>query len=366
MLLCGAGGSYGQVKSDEKRKDALAEMSQSERKKHIQRLLDSNSPNDQAWGAYWAAQYGMSDFAPNLIRLVNPPQSRNQTESLFRDLAMFDNLIKLNVSVSSEHLLPLYDRYPDQVLILFAKSPKENSEALLEIARKEYGGIYQVTACNLLEKAKAPGFAAYLLNRVFIHVNILVVRKGADALRIIDPAGIRAIRRFDSVPFVSLDLPPIDNYRLTQAANETSLIVAPGIIPIYYKKQVCHPGPRFPEIGKDANDDAERQVSLSPIDYLVDMTKAAASIHMPDRTYYSRAIQWESDRQFSDEISSFCTELHAPYKSVLKRLLATGWLTESEAQKASINVQVEAEDVRDRPPAMLTIPSWCSQITIAQ
>jgi hypothetical protein len=341
-------------------------MSQSERKEHIQHLLDSNSPNEQAWGAYWAAKYGMADFAPKLIRLIDPPQSRNQTELLFRDLAMFDNLIKLNASVSSERLLPLYDRYPDQVLILLAKSPKENSEALLEIARKEYGGIYRATACNLLEKAKAPGFAVYLLNRVFIHATILVVSKGAGAARIVDPVRSWGIGKHDNGPFVSLDLPPIDNYRLTQAANETSLIVAPGIIPIYYKKHVCHPGPRFPEIGINANDDADRQASLSPIDYLTDMTKAAASIRMPDRTYYSRTIQWESDRQFSDELNSFCTELHAPYKSVLKHLLTTGWLTESEAQKAIINVQVEAEDLRDRPPAMTAIPSWCSQITIAQ
>jgi hypothetical protein len=364
MLLVFACRSESQEQDVVLRKDVLVEMSQSEREAHLKRLLDSSSPNDQAWGAYWTAKYGMTQFAPQLIHLIDPSVSRKSAELLFRDLAMFDSLIQLSASVPSARLMPLYDRYPDHVLILLAKSPRENHQALLDLAKKELrGSIYWMTACNLLKMVKAPGFAVLLLKEIKIEIEIAVHEKYGTGVRggiIRDPGGVLTVRSYDkSAPFVSLDLPPIDNYILTKVRNETSSVVAEGKTTIYYMREACYPGPGNPLIGKYGK---ILVVQGKPADYLMGLTEKIVP-----KTDYFFTIDWENSEQFSEEISRICNEVHAPFRSVLNNLLSSGWLTESEAETAGIYVSFKFFDLRGNPSVSLSsVPAWCERIKLSK
>jgi hypothetical protein len=365
LLLVSVERCTGQAVAEGGRKDILAEMSQSERKEHIQQLLDSGSPNDQAWGAYWAAQYRMVDFTPQLIRLVDPIPSKQQNALQFRDLAMFDALIQLNASVPYKQLMPLYDRYPDHVLILLAKLPKENLQAIFEVAQTAMrGGIYWMTACNLLEAAKAPGFAFWLLKGIWIEVDISVGDKmGIPAMLIIEEFG-KKVYPLPGRPLPP-DLPPINNYRLTQAGNEASSIVAAGGVTIYCTKESYYPGPGTPQIDKDAKVDASYSVlrPRMPIDYLNGLTAAGKEF----RTHYSFNIVWENPQQYSKEINRICNEVHSPFKPILNNLLSSGWLSESEAETAGINVIFKFTDLRgDTSVALPPVSPSCERIKVSK
>lgn len=362
-----AGRSNGQDRDVFQRKDLLVEMSQSEREKHIQSLLISDSPNDQAWGAYWASKYGMAEFAPQMSRLVDSTQSKKPEVCRFRDLAMLDSLIKLNASVSSEQLMPLYKQYPDHVLILLAKSPKENYQALFEVAKAESReNIYWMTACNLLEKSKAPGFAAFLLKAIRIEVDV-DVGNGILGSTLIDdfPSSAPAL---PPAPFVSLDLPPIDNYRLTKIQNETSIVVAPGNVTIFYMKKACYPGPGNPRIGKDGmiKENPGSILRRTPIDYLTDLLDYSLAKNTYKIHYFFR-IYWKSPEQFSEEIGRICDEVHSPFKSVLDNLIKSQWLAKTEAKDTGINVEFKVNDFRsDKSVAFPPIPSWCGRIKASE
>jgi hypothetical protein len=402
LLLVFIDRSNGQVRDGIKPKDILVEMSQSEREAHIQSLLDSGSPNDQAWGAYWAAKHGMANFAPQLIRLVDPMKSKQVRESgvfrmlfyllpsvsseipseqrlqicnHYRDLAILDSLIQLNASVSSEQLLPLYDHYPDQVLILLAKSPKENSQALLELARKESSdGIFWITACNLLETAKAAGFAAFLIDGIKIDIEITVTDKNGGPIartidRIIPQMTISYHPKLGN--YVSLDLPPIDDYKLTHIANVTSGVIAPGKIPIYYIKEACYPETTSLNIGEEGRpkqsdfSSIRQRLHRMPKDYLADLLDWSTPKYIPSTKYFFN-IDWENSEQLSKEIIRIGNELHSPFRFLLYDLFSAGWLTESEAKETGFNVRFEVRDFRaNRSVALPDTPPSCKRIQIS-
>lgn len=229
-----------------------------------------------------------------------------------------------------------------------------------------------MTACNLLETAKAPGFAAFLLKEVRIEIEFFVKEKGSDVARTVDPGSGRSKSYKKSDSFVSLDLPPINNYRLTQIRNETSSIIAPGKVTICYKKEACHPGSGTPKIGKYSERSEDEDLSMilrKPIDYLEDLIDSS-TVYMP-RTKYLFTVDWENSQQYVKEIDRICKEVHSPFKSILNNLLNAGWLTKSEANDNGFNVRVELYDFRGdfwgkKLVSLPSVPSWCEQIKASE
>src|SRR5215510_13450519 len=143
-------------------------------KNRIGQLIQSASTRDRAWAAYLIGEYGLKEFAPALIELLNPNQLDPDWETAFLYSAVLDSIIRLRVSAPSDSLLPLYKRFPDETLIILARSPSENGEALLSIAEQPGREVCWVAACNLLAENKAPGFAAFLFKNVKIKIEIAI------------------------------------------------------------------------------------------------------------------------------------------------------------------------------------------------
>src|SRR5262245_18852113 len=216
----------------------LKAIHRAEVKNKVEQLIQSASTRDRAWAAYFIGEYKLEEFAPALIKLLNPNQLDPEWEDGFVYRAVLDSLIRLDISAPSDSLMPLYKRFPAQTLIILARSPFKNSEALLSIAEHPGSEACWVAACNLLAESNAHGFAAFLLKSVKIKVEITVSEKGNTMSGSFGSSSSVACGIFQ----VPDGFPPTALYRLTDLPRRDAVVVAPGAHPIFYERQVVDPG----------------------------------------------------------------------------------------------------------------------------
>src|SRR5262249_34662501 len=214
----------------------LKAIHRAEVKNRIDQLIQSNSNKDRAWAAYVIGEYDLKELSPALIELLNPNQRDPEWETEFVYRAALDSIIRLRVSAPSDSLLPLYKRFPDETLIILARSPSENGEALLSIAEQPGREVCWVAACNLLAESKAPGFAAFLLKSVKIKVEIAVFERGNVGYGY--GGGIGGSSVGCGVFQVPDGFPPTARYQLIQEPERDAVVVAPGAHPVFYERQV--------------------------------------------------------------------------------------------------------------------------------
>src|SRR5215510_15241536 len=95
-------------------------------KNKVSQLIQSASTRDRAWAAYLIGEYGLKDFAPALIELLNPNSLDPDWETSLVHRAVLDSLIRLRINVPSDSLMPLYKIFPVETLIILARSPSEH------------------------------------------------------------------------------------------------------------------------------------------------------------------------------------------------------------------------------------------------
>src|SRR5262245_40828909 len=217
----------------------LKAVHKAEVKNRVEQLIQSASNRDRAWAAYLIGEYGLKEFAPALIELLNPNSLDPEWETGFIYRAVLDSLIRLGISAPSDSLMPLYERFPNETLIILARSPSEYSEALLSIAEQPESEVCWVAACNLLAETKAPGFAAFLLKSVKIKVEIAVSEKGN---RMFGSGGSWGSSGCGLSFQIINDFPPTFRYQLTQEPKRDAVVVAPGEHPVFYVRAVFGSG----------------------------------------------------------------------------------------------------------------------------
>src|SRR5262249_37818130 len=128
-----------------------------------------------------------------------------------------------------------------EVLILLAKSPRDNAQALLSLAQDRITRVRWLAVCNLLTEIKEPKFAALLLKDLKIDASVVVSEDGnvgvGEGSSWVACGGGAAF----SVPD---DYPPAALYTLTQYATRGAVVAAPGKHAIYYERRVVQPGLR--------------------------------------------------------------------------------------------------------------------------
>src|SRR5262245_63791458 len=91
-------------------------------KNRIGQLIQSASARDRAWAAYLIGEYGLKELAPALIGLLNPNSLDSEREAAYVYRAVLDSLIRLRISVPSDKASSLYKSFPDETLIILARS----------------------------------------------------------------------------------------------------------------------------------------------------------------------------------------------------------------------------------------------------
>jgi hypothetical protein len=209
------------------------------------RLLKSQGNRERAWGAYLSGSYGAKEHAPLLVGLLEDQAlaAGGWEESVVLQAAL-DALIRLDAEVPAEVLRALPQQFADEVLILLARSPEKNQDALLEIFAGLDDGAHSggrwLTAGNLLAVSKARGFAARLLGGLKVEAFVTVldgdISHGSGSGYGGGGCGCGAAFQQNT------GFPPVGYYGLTGDGSRGAVVVAPGRRPAFYLRSLNQGG----------------------------------------------------------------------------------------------------------------------------
>ncbi|MBO0724644.1 MAG: HEAT repeat domain-containing protein [Blastocatellia bacterium] len=317
----------------------LTAIHRTEVKNKVERLIQSDSNKDRAWAAYLIGEYKLKEFAPALIELLNPNSLDPEWETGFVYRAVLDSLIKLGVSAPSDNLTPLYKRFPDETLIIMARSPSEHGEDLLSIAEQPRREVCWVAACNLLAESKAPGFAAFLLKSLKIKVEIGVY-DGGNRMGV---GGGSSLCVGDGVFQVPDGFPPTALYQLTDEPRRDAVVVAPGAHPVFYERQVIEPGIANQRGIGVYNSSVERDRYC--IEYLATLLNLSVS-QLEIREMYSKSIVWAGIERYKVEAISFRELIKGNFERLKRQCVEKNLLSESDAEALKPNLIITVRDMR--------------------
>ena len=311
-------------------------------KAEISGLILSSEIKDRAWGAYLIGKYGLSEFIPALRGLLNSVAYGEQIETGFLHNTALDSLIQLQATVPGEEMMPFYQQFPDEVIILLAKSPGENKEAILSLLQGLRSGIRWMAVCNLLTEVKAPGFAAILLRDVKINVSIAVSDDGNVGYGMGSGLG----GGIGCGVYQGLDgFPPVVIYKLVDSASRGAVVIAPGKRPVYYLRWAGRPGvsgqgPPFSRGDQGGDEDRKRIEYLAA---LLDTNKEGLNFD----TKYFYSIAWEGPEHFKHEVARVSKEVRESYQRLVERLMEKNLLFEWEAEELKPEITLQVQDFRE-------------------
>ena len=305
-------------------------------KDRVVALIKSPSVKDRTWGAYLAGQNEMRELAPTLLELLSEVPDHDYG---YLNLVVLDSLIRLKYNPASERLMPFYQRYSDQVLILLAGAPGDNIDPLLSIARQPRNSLFWIAACNLLTEIKASGFAAFLLKDLKILIDITVVSNDSYGMGAgggsIGGKGCGAGYRLPN------DLPPIAFYRLNENPVRDAVVIAPGIHPIFYERHVYFPGDSINASESFSGIDKDRY-TIEYLAALLDKRKEELRL----KEHYYRRIVWTGIEVYRQDVLSIREAVIEDYNQIKKNLTELELLTSSEAEELSPYLKVNIADRR--------------------
>lgn len=313
-------------------------------KGEVDRLFNSLLEKDQAWAIHLSGKYGLHENIPLILdylqRSSNDPQDKSQ---MFCFLAL-DSLIQLDAEIPASELMPFYKRYSDGVTILLARAPKENQQALLDIARQidaqAKNREYWLAACNLLAETEAKGLAAHLLSEMKITLTINVTDNTGGGMGVGLGSSIGCGFGSYTIPD---DFPPVGFYSLTENPKRGAVVVAPGVRPIYYERTV-YDGIKQKHIpaGRSYYGWEKNRYIL---EYLVVLFKTNIEglqfTHQP-----SRGIEWKNSAHYKHMAGVFRAEVESGYGALKSRLVERELLSAGEAESLTAKIAVQVYDSR--------------------
>jgi hypothetical protein len=301
------------------------------------RLLKSSDNKERAWGAYLVGLHRLKNQTPSLVSLLEDESLNGggNVESALRQTA-FDSLIRLDAEVPSETLLPLYQSSPDEVLILLAREPKKNSQALLGLFTDDATDERWLAIGNLLAEAPAQGFAARLLGGLKIEASVYIYdREGDHNLYGGDNGG----HGCGVGGGVDETLPPIFYYHLTTNARRGVTVFATGPRTVYYERTLW---------GAYCGDDWRAlERDFVRVEYLAGLLGATEDNFGLDARPF-REVVCKDAAQCRKALASLRDEIRRAYSSALARLLKEGLLDAAETAELKPDITLDITDARDK------------------
>jgi hypothetical protein len=313
------------------------------------RLIESSASRDQAWAAYLIGKYELESLVPRLYPLLDLDLKGEGHEVEFVHRAALDSLIQLDAKVPGNKLLPLYAKFPNEVLILLARSPKENQLPWLFIAQQSQRQVYWLAACNLLTETRAPGFAAWLMKELKVEIQIAVFDP-RDLGKGVGGGTGGGVSVGDGVFGVPDGFPPTAVYKLTEYAKHGVVVAAPGLHTIYYERRIVQPG-LSGQIGVssiDRHGDRDRY----RLEYLATLLKTKTEDLKLDLRKWE-SIFWRSPDQYQREVAQIRQQVEERYQQLIKRLLENNLLSDSEANSLAPTLVIKVNDLRTNPSVPL-------------
>jgi hypothetical protein len=313
-------------------------------KSEVDRLFNSMLSKDQAWALYLSGKYGMKEYVPLILDSLQRSSNNSQDEHLFICRVAFDSLIQLEAEIPASELMPLYKKFPDEVMILLARAPKENQQALLAIAKQanpaQENRHYWLAACNLLAEIEAKGLAAHLLSEVTINLAVHVTDQTGggmgEGLGSAIGCGLGGYRFPEGFP-------PIALYSLIDEAKSGRVVVAPGVHTIYFQRTVMEPG----RIGGISTGSSHQ--SWHKNDYLLEYFAALLKTTVEGLQFTNKAsrwLEWKNSAHYKQMVLIFRTEMERGYNELKSRLIERDLLSASESESLAPKIAMKVYDSR--------------------
>ena len=319
------------------------------------RRLKSRGNRERAWGAYLAGAHGLKEQAPLISGLLEEPDAAagGWEQSVVRQAAL-DALIRLDAEVPAASLLPHYQSSPDEVIILLARSPQVTWQALLSIFAEEMPTRHWLAVGNLLAGARAPGFAARLLEGLKVEAAVYVFSREGDH----DVGGGRnggcgcgcGSGGGDDGGF-----PPVGYYHLTGEAERGAAVVAAGRHNVYYVRT------RSDSFCGDCPTPYARD--LLRVEYVADLLRTTEDeLKLEARPF--REVVCKEARQCRRALADVRDGVARAHSSAVTRLLAEGLLDAAEAAELSVpDLTLTLTDYRD--PKTFPLPDKLRGVKIS-
>jgi hypothetical protein len=323
--------------------------------------IRSPEPLKQAWAAHWIAEQKLTALIPELLRVVELPESlaaatdTGATDTEAAKFAALDTLIQLNAEVPLGDLEPLVDRFPTDVLILASRSSEDASALLLKLLDRQHNREAFVAVGDLLTPKRNAGFAKDAMKE-FCQSAVVYVY-GPDQPR--GMAGGWAGDMLGNTDPPRADWPETGSYRLAPGGGNRGramTIVAAGSHPISFfrtaNKAYADHGFDFSSEGSDNNSCIRAEEFLA-------MYLETSPSQLAVRADAKLDLVWTNPEAFESAVRGFIAEQRVRYAILAGQLAARGYLTVDEALKMRLNLRIRAEDVRERErTALPDISGW--------
>lgn len=303
------------------------------------RLLQSGENRERAWGAYLLGLHGLRAEAPRLVELLaDPALAGGDWEAALVRQAALDALIRLDAKVPAERLLPLYTSSPDEVIILLAREPQQNQQALLSLFDDASPTGRWLAVGNLLAETRAPGFAARLMAGLKIEARVYVYDREGDRGYGGDCGGGSGVGQF----FKPLDeYPPVFYYSLTKADARGAVVVAPG------RHTVCYARSLAPGGGRGWNGACGPSRDKYRVEYVAGLLRTAEE-NLKLQARPVREVVCKEERQCRRALAAVRDEIVGGHAEAVRRLLEDGLIDAAEAADLKPDITLSLDDSRER------------------
>ena len=287
----------------------------------IQRLLESTTPSEQAWGAWLAAQARGFGLIPLIRQVADRYRAADDWRESAVASAALDALIQLQASVPAGWSRTFLEKWPAQTLILLSRAGGDAGPVLLDVARSQRG-VRWLAAANLLLTRRTPGFAAHLLDDLEISAWVLITKDQSQlgGMGALDASvGHGGVGRLP-------DFPPLANYYLSSSANAGGVVLSPGPVTIYYFRDVSQPGETANPIWHDTTAPRPRH----RLQYVSALLAPTGGLGLAE--FESRSIVWTNQNALDAEVESLKTEIGRKFSSIVQQLVTRGLMTAEEAK----------------------------------
>ena len=324
----------------------------------VQELLASQDLRDKTWGAYLVGKHGFTNHIPALERILEPQPFGSSLERSLMLRAALDALIRLRARPDPETLLPHFEAFPDEVLVLFSRAPKRYKAQLSALLDRSLPDVRWMAISNLLAEVRAPGFAASLLTGLRVTAVVQVYGGGGGY-----GAGGGGGSSLDRAPRnhmgdkTPVDYPSPSAYGLAQSHNvvRDAVVMAPGPYPVFSRRINSVPGARMvlPTTSLEISPRRDRE----RLRYLAALLYLPLAV-LPLQASQKLTIDWLGPAPFLRDVTSFRQQVHAAHAELLGQLIQAGVLTLEEAAEIPLDLEIEVNDIRGaRSEPLPRIPS---------
>jgi hypothetical protein len=288
----------------------------------VAKLLQSNDPREQAWGAWYAGRDVMPQLVPLLERVALQHAGGGFTDSAAATDAAIDSLVQLHAKVPEASMRAIYEHRKAAALILASHNVEAAAPCLLDVATT--GETEQwFAAANLLLNVSAKGFATILLRSLSITAQVTISDDGRRGMGSGSAAGI-GIGCGAAGPAVGL--PPWATYQLTGFASPGAVVLATGPKPMYYVRSVS-PAGIGPSAGSSTEGGPSSEARFKYVAAVVGMESADLPVHAVE----FHSLPWQGTNQLDAAIERIRSSVVHRHARLIQLLLQRQLLARDDA-----------------------------------